>query len=100
MIVINIKIASSSNGRSNVNACALIDRTRMLLLNIKSQRTACLHVPRRHSLGQHKHVVAVPMHRVDGGRVIIDDEADDTVGACVVDIPFGGVGVEGVPCSG
>ena len=57
-------------------------------------------IPCPHTLVQHKHVVAVQMHWMDSAGGINDDEANAAVAACVVDVPFGAVGVGIVSCFG
>lgn len=39
--------------------------------------------------GEDLHVVSVEMHRVRGGRVVVDDHADGAVTAEVLHVPFG-----------
>ena len=82
-----------------IHRVVLHDNVALLLqyLHIPSLRILRVHyrraVPCAHAFGKDVHVVAVQMHRVDGAGGVVDDEADGVVGAGIVDVPFGGVGV-------
>lgn len=50
-------------------------------------------IPSSEAFTQHEHVVAVDVHRMRDGRLVVDDNNETLVATEVVHVPFGVVGV-------
>ncbi len=78
-------------------------RTRLHELDVATLRVGLVDdgaVPGADALGEDVEVVAVKMHGVRGAEFVLDDDADGAVGAKVVHVPLGVVGVREVALVG